>query len=287
MFYRSESSTYPSSDLAMNQEQMSAQVIEAIFTGIKREAASIDLYSRLAEDAKDEYQKDQILQALELKKTHFDQFTNLYVTLTGVQPDYRMDQVTYEGYEEGLKKAHEAGIAGYSEYRRNSSFISNTPINQLFTKAALIEIEHAARFGSLIDEARKDFGPNPFVINIEDAAEENRNYRTALWTGKYFQVTLMSIPVGEDVGLEVHPMTDQFIRIEEGQGLVQMGDRKDHLNIEEKVKDGYAIMIPAGTWHNVTNTGRKPLKLYVIYAPPHHPHGTVHPTKAAAMAAGS
>lgn len=95
----------------------------------------------------------------------------------------------------------------------------------------------------------------------------------------------MSINVGDDIGLEVHPTTDQFIRIEKGQGLVQMGDSKDNLDIQEMLLDDYAIMIPAGKWHNVTNVGNTPLKIYVIYAPPEHPFGTVHETKAAAMAA--
>ncbi|MBA4534566.1 cupin domain-containing protein [Brevibacillus halotolerans] len=131
----------------------------------------------------------------------------------------------------------------------------------------------------------KDYGSKPFVVNIEKAAKQNNTYRTALWTGKHLQVTLMSINVGDDIGLEVHPSTDQFIRIEEGQGLVQMGNSKDKLDFQKMVYDGYAIMIPAGTWHNVTNTGNKPLKIYVIYAPPEHPYGTVHKTKADAMSA--
>ncbi|WP_330615515.1 cupin domain-containing protein [Romboutsia sp. 1001713B170131_170501_G6] len=99
------------------------------------------------------------------------------------------------------------------------------------------------------------------------------------------QVTLMSIDIGDDIGLEVHPTGDQFIRIEEGQGLVKMGDSKDNLDFQRKVYDDYAIMIPAGKWHNVINTGNKPLKLYAIYAPPEHPHGAVHETKANAEAA--
>lgn len=70
----------------------------------------------------------------------------------------------------------------------------------------------------------------------------------------------------------------------EGQGLVQMGDTKENLDVQAPAQEGYAIMVPAGTWHNVTNTGDKPLKVYVIYAPPQHPFGTVHPTKADAMA---
>ncbi|KKC49890.1 cupin [Paenibacillus sp. D9] len=128
-----------------------------------------------------------------------------------------------------------------------------------------------------------DYGSQPFVVNIDQAAKQNNTYRTALWTGKHFQVTLMSINVGDDIGLEVHPTTDQFIRIEEGQGLVQMGDSKDKLDFQEMAYDDYAIMIPAGKWHNLTNTGNTPLKIYVIYAPPEHPYGTVHETKAIAM----
>ncbi|WP_066497942.1 cupin domain-containing protein [Abyssisolibacter fermentans] len=131
----------------------------------------------------------------------------------------------------------------------------------------------------------KDYGPDPFVVNIEKATKQNNTFRTALWTGDNLQVTLMSIKPGEDIGLEVHPTVDQFIRIEEGQGIVQMGDSKDKLDFQEEVYDDYAIMIPAGKWHNVINTGNKPLKLYTIYAPPEHPRGTVHETKEDAEAA--
>lgn len=130
----------------------------------------------------------------------------------------------------------------------------------------------------------KDYGPQPFVINITEATRRNNNYRTALWTGKYLQATLMSIKVGDDIGLEIHPNTDQFIRIEEGQGLVKMGSSKNRLTYQRKVRDDFAVFIPAGTWHNIINTGNKPLKLYSIYAPPHHPFGTVHKTKKDAQA---
>lgn len=133
----------------------------------------------------------------------------------------------------------------------------------------------------------KDYGPQPFVIDIEKATMQNDNFRTALWTGKHLQLTLMSINVGEEIGLEIHPDLDQFIRIEEGQGLVKMGDRKDRLDFQEKVYDDFAFIIPAGKWHNLINTGKKPLKLYSIYAPPQHPKGTVHKTKADAEAAES
>jgi mannose-6-phosphate isomerase-like protein (cupin superfamily) len=131
----------------------------------------------------------------------------------------------------------------------------------------------------------RDYGPAPFVIDIDDAAEQNNNFRYALWTGKYLQLTLMSIRPGEDIGLEVHPELDQFLRIEDGQGVVMMGDSKDRLDFRQIVREDYAVVIPAGKWHNLINTGYKPIKLYSIYAPPQHPHGTVHRTKADAEAA--
>jgi mannose-6-phosphate isomerase-like protein (cupin superfamily) len=131
----------------------------------------------------------------------------------------------------------------------------------------------------------RDYGPNPFVVNIEEAAKQNNNFRLALWSGKHMQLTLMSINVGEDIGLEIHPDLDQFIRIEEGQGIVIMGDRKDRLDFQANVRDDFAFIIPAGKWHNLINTGNIPLKLYSIYAPPQHPPGTVHKTKLDALAA--
>lgn len=134
-------------------------------------------------------------------------------------------------------------------------------------------------------EKLKDYGSRPFVVDMEQVTKQNRTFRTALWTGKHLQLTLMSIGAGEDIGLEMHPNLDQFIRIEEGQGRVQMGDSKSDLDFEAQVSSDDAILIPAGKWHNLTNTGNRPLKLYSIYAPPEHPYGTVHKTKAEAMAA--
>ena len=125
----------------------------------------------------------------------------------------------------------------------------------------------------------RDYGPRPFVINIEEAANQNYNYRLALWTGEYLQLTLMSINARDDIGLEMHPDLDQFLRIEEGQGLVMMGPSKDRLSFQQRVSPGYIIIIPAGTWHNLINTGCTPIKLYSIYAPPNHPFGTIHRTK--------
>lgn len=131
----------------------------------------------------------------------------------------------------------------------------------------------------------KDYGPEPFVFNINKATKQNNTFRTALWTGNHLQLTLMSIPVGGEIGLEIHPNVDQFLRVEEGQGIAMMGKNQTSLNYRRNVYDDYAILIPAGTWHNVINTGNKPLKIYSIYAPPQHPHGTVHVTKAEAEAA--
>ncbi|WP_243577925.1 cupin domain-containing protein [Clostridium minihomine] len=130
----------------------------------------------------------------------------------------------------------------------------------------------------------KDCGPDPLVINIAKATKDNKNYRTTLWTGKYLQLTLMNIKPGKSIGLEVHPHLDQFIRIEQGTGLVKMGDSKDKLNFQKPVQEGYAIVIPAGKWHNLINTGKQPLKLYSVYAPPQHARGTVHETREIAEA---
>lgn len=126
----------------------------------------------------------------------------------------------------------------------------------------------------------RDYGPDPFVINIEDVTKANDAFRTALWTGNHLQLTIMSIPVGESIGLEIHPDTDQFLRIEQGEGLVQMGTTKNNLNFQRRVNNDFAFVVPAGTWHNLVNIGSVPIKLYSIYAPPKHPRGTVHLTKA-------
>jgi mannose-6-phosphate isomerase-like protein (cupin superfamily) len=168
----------------------------------------------------------------------------------------------------------------YSHPYQPNSYWANVPMyNNYFRQANYWDIYDDAR-NKMIDQGRR-----PFVVNINEASRQNNTYRTAIWTGEHFQVTLMSINVGDDIGLEIHPHVDQFLRIEQGQGVVQMGKRKDHLDFVQRVSDDFAIMIPAGTWHNVTNTGNTPLKLYSIYAPPQHPFGTVHVTKAQAMAA--
>ncbi|MDK6400252.1 cupin domain-containing protein [Pauljensenia sp. UMB1235] len=124
----------------------------------------------------------------------------------------------------------------------------------------------------------QDMGPNPYVVNIEEATMENTNYRTTLWTGKNLQLTVMCIQPGHDIGLEIHEDHDQFLRIEGGRGLVQMGPAKDDLSFEVEASDDDAIFVPAGSWHNVTAIGGEPLRVYSIYAPPEHAHGTIHVT---------
>ncbi len=120
---------------------------------------------------------------------------------------------------------------------------------------------------------------NPYVNNIENETLGNDNFRKEVFTGEHLQMTVMSLLPGEDIGAEVHPHTDQFLRIEAGTGVALIGDT------EYPVQDDFAIIIPAGMNHNVTNTGEIPMKLYSIYTPVEHPVGTIHKDKAEAMAA--
>jgi mannose-6-phosphate isomerase-like protein (cupin superfamily) len=118
-----------------------------------------------------------------------------------------------------------------------------------------------------------------FVDNIEDLTLSNDNFRKVIYTGQYAQLVLMSLLPSEDIGMEVHPTTDQFLRIERGEGKVVMNG-EEHL-----VKDGSAIIVPAGTEHNVINTSSEnSMKLYTVYSPSHHKDGTVHKTKKEAEA---
>ena len=125
----------------------------------------------------------------------------------------------------------------------------------------------------------QDYGCEPFIFNIHHASEMNESFRATLWTGRDMQLTLMSIPVHSDIGIEMHDDVDQFIRIESGRAMVYIGSCQNDLKEMGCVDGNYAIIIPAGTWHNIVNVGNRPLKLYSIYAPPKHPFGTVHRTK--------
>ncbi len=128
-----------------------------------------------------------------------------------------------------------------------------------------------------------DYGTRPIVFDIHEATNINTAFRSSLWTGNHLQLTVMCINPGEDIGEEVHPSLDQFIRIEEGMGTVMFGTKENCLDYNIPVNSDYAVIIPAGTYHNIINTGNAPLKVYSIYAPPTHPFGTIHETKADAM----
>lgn len=124
-----------------------------------------------------------------------------------------------------------------------------------------------------------------WVGDIEQRTLENETFRTVLFTGAHAQLTVMRLAPGEDIGRERHPDRDQFIRIEEGAARVELGTREDVVDEAHDVFEDWALVVPAGTWHNVINTGSGELKLYSLYAPPEHPDRTVHPTKADAEAA--
>ena len=124
-----------------------------------------------------------------------------------------------------------------------------------------------------------------WIDDIEKVTVQNSTFRTVVFTGQHTQLTVMSLKPGEDIGLESHPNLDQFIRIEKGQARVELGKTKENVDEKHDVEDDWAVIVPAGVWHNVVNTGSGEVKLYSLYSPPEHPDGTVHETKADAEAA--
>lgn len=113
-----------------------------------------------------------------------------------------------------------------------------------------------------------------YVGQIEGVTQANSFFRQVLFTGKHTQLVVMSLKPGEEIGMEVHPEVDQFFRFEKGQGKVII-DGEEHA-----VSDGFAVVVPAGSQHNVINSSQtQELKLYTLYSPPNHPEGTVHKTK--------
>lgn len=115
-----------------------------------------------------------------------------------------------------------------------------------------------------------------YIQNIEDITCANENFRQVLFTAQHIQLVVMSIPVGQDIGEETHDL-DQFLRIEEGQGQTVLNGEK------QSIADGFAVIVPAGTKHNIINTGDQPLKLYSLYSPPNHRDQVIHQTKTDAM----
>lgn len=117
-----------------------------------------------------------------------------------------------------------------------------------------------------------------FIGDIEGMAESNRDFRRVLYTGPHMQLVLMTLEPGEEIGDEVHEGTDQFFRVEEGKGEVTID------GTDRPIEEDFAIVVPAGAKHNIRNTGKKPLRLYTLYAPPQHADGTVQHTRAEAEA---
>ncbi|MEK7195794.1 MAG: cupin domain-containing protein [Patescibacteria group bacterium] len=115
-----------------------------------------------------------------------------------------------------------------------------------------------------------------YVVNIEAETLENANFRKVLYTAKNSQLVLMSLAPGEEIGEEIHQL-DQFIRIEGGSGKTVLN------GVRHPISDGWAIVVPQGTKHNVINTGTEPMKIYTVYSPPNHIDGTIHVTKADAV----
>lgn len=117
-----------------------------------------------------------------------------------------------------------------------------------------------------------------FVGDIEKLTVDNEYFREVLFTGTYCQLVVMSLKPNEEIGAEVHHNVDQFFRIEEGEAKFVFNENEEHT-----VHSGEAVVVPAGTFHNVINTSKtKALKLYTLYSPPNHPAGTIHKTKAEA-----
>ena len=118
-----------------------------------------------------------------------------------------------------------------------------------------------------------------YVVNIEEKSVDNVYFREVLFTASRIQLVVMSLAPGEDIGVETHDDVDQFVRVEAGKGKAILNGQ------EHNLEDGSSVVIPAGTQHNIVNSSQsEPLKLYTLYSPPEHPHGTTHKTKTEALA---
>lgn len=118
-----------------------------------------------------------------------------------------------------------------------------------------------------------------WVGNIEQMTLDNTTFRTVVFTGAHTQLTMMRLAPGEDIGREVHPDRDQFLRLEQGTVRVELGGSEEAIEETHDVAADWAFIVPAGVWHNVVNTGDNEVKLYSLYSPPEHPDGTIHRTK--------
>jgi mannose-6-phosphate isomerase-like protein (cupin superfamily) len=124
-----------------------------------------------------------------------------------------------------------------------------------------------------------------WVGNVDKAVQQNSYFRQVLATGAKMQLVAMTLQPGEDIGLEAHADIEQLIKVEAGRATVSLGPSEDKVTEAHEVEAGWAVIVPPGTWHNVVNRGEGELRLSTIYAPPEHPEGTVHRTKADAVIA--
>lgn len=131
----------------------------------------------------------------------------------------------------------------------------------------------------------EDIGKGAWIGDVDAETAQNATFLTVLNTGRHTQLTVMCIRPGEDIGREMHRGHDQFLRIVEGQARVELGPKEDEVEQTQQIGPGWAVIVPAGVWHNVVNTGEDDLKLYSLYSPPAYFDGTVHHTKAEAEAA--
>ena len=121
-----------------------------------------------------------------------------------------------------------------------------------------------------------------WVNDIERVTLDNGNFRAVIYTGEHTQLTVMRLGPNEEIGWEAHPHLDQFLRIEQGDARLDLGRNETEVDEQHELSDDWAIIVPAGVWHNVINTGSTDVKLYSLYSPPEHPAGTIHRTKAEA-----
>lgn len=276
-------------------EKEKEKLAEITLENLQKDAVTIQLLDQLSSSTNEPQYLNTLNYTREVKLRNINQLDYLYRNITGNAPNYQKSSEASRNTEIGIQDVVERCIEDYEENYKASLRSSSSAVQQLYYQLSSVGYMAAnqlynyhnsrnSELGITLNRQLEDQGGYPFVIDIEEAAEQNTAYRTAIWTGEHLQVTLMSIPVGDNIGLEVHPTHDQFVRIEDGDGLVQMGSQENNLTYRRQISDSSAVMIPAGTWHNITNIGDEPLKLYTIYAPPEHPFGTLHQTKADALA---
>lgn len=140
-------------------------------------------------------------------------------------------------------------------------------------------------YGKLLPDAEKytkhiyDHGNDPYVFSIPESVRWSNDYRRALWSGEHMQLLSMTIPQGEEIGIESHDGADQLVIVWEGSGEVMLGRSPNRMSCAEKLSAGSAVLIPAGCYHNIRNTSRLPMRLITVYSPMQEPYGTVQKNK--------